>query len=205
MKNTIILFDIDETLFDPQKYLTLVFSHVAKILHVSETIFSQEAWELFRKFREKEQRFTPDVFAEVIARKYMLSFSDTAKIFWDEKLFAEALYSDVMPTLKKLAKDCFLGILSTGDIKFQQEKIAPIVHMLEKDALHIFAAKEKELQHVLQKYKEKRIFYVDDREDMLRLAKNIHPEIHMVLIERKGQKEKESITSLNDLVSLVNG
>ena len=209
MKDTLIFFDIDETLFDPKAHIELVLRHLAGKWHREEKTFLQEAWEAFRNMR-KTMIFTPANFAKSLAKHYQKNEREIENTFWEKKFFSLALYKDVLPVMKQLSKRATIGILSTGDSELQKAKVASLTQHLSQHDLHIFSAKENELQNVFAKYQGKHIYFVDNINEMLRLAKAVKPELITVWIKRKEQKNREekfqpdfTIISLTELISLT--
>jgi len=126
------------------------------------------------------------------------------------------LYEEVKDTLKKLAPIATLGILSQGEIAFQNKKLetTEIKHYFLSEHTHIVEYKLDVMQEILEKYKGKaKIYFIDDWLDMLRAAKKVDPSVYTVWIKRgeyaDSQKEHSDFTpdavieNLQELIPLI--
>lgn len=124
---------------------------------------------------------------------YTLFDTDTLK---KTKLRKHVLYKEVREVLKKLSKLASLGIFSEGDLDFQKTKLlkTDIKDYFEKDSIHIMAKKDDEMQKTIAKYKDKTLFLVDDKLDILYKTKRLFPSIFTVWVKRgKYAKSQKSI------------
>ena len=97
------------------------------------------------------------------------------------------LYDEVKETLKELAKVATLGILSQGEIAFQNKKLetTQIKNYFLSEHTHIAEFKIDVMQEILSKYKGKaKVFFIDDWLDMLRAAKKTDPSVYTVWMKR---------------------
>ncbi len=126
------------------------------------------------------------------------------------------LYDEVKETLKKLAPLATLGILSQGEIAFQNKKLdlTEIKHYFLSDHTHIVEDKLDVMQEILEKYKGKaKVYFVDDWLDMLRAAKKVDPNVITIWIKRgeyaDSQAEHSDFTpdaivkNLKDIIPLI--
>ncbi len=116
-------------------------------------------------------------------------------IFKKTNLKKHFVYNEVNNVLAELSKVAILGIFSEGDLEFQKNKLLKTgiqKHFL-KDYTHIAEKKEEMLRKILQKYKNNKIFLVDDKLSILHLAKTISPSLFTIWVKRgiyaKNQKE----------------
>lgn len=117
------------------------------------------------------------------------------------------LYGEVIDVLLELQKYAKLGIFSEGDIKFQEKKLrkTKIDKHFNKEHLHIVAKKSDSIEDILRRYKNTRVFLVDDKLETLYQVKTSFPPVFVIWIKRgiyaKNQKEipgfKPDATILN--------
>lgn len=214
INKTILLFDIDETLFDTDRYkedLSNRFS--VELGYRSAEEFSPVFKELLELTVIERLYFDPTFFLEAAyaTRKKDTTLERLDEIFWDKSLFENKLYPDVIKTLEVFShkEDLILGILSTGDVRHQREKISQILHFFNEGDINIFSDKIAVLEGVLKKYHDFGIVVVDDRMEVLKRIKLINPLAKAVLICR-GEITKEQnnfdgiFTELRDILSLIN-
>jgi len=156
-------------------------------------------------------------------RKSKLVLFDIDYTLFDTDLFKKsgftkhAVYSEVNDVLAVLSKEATLGIFSEGDMEFQKNKLLKTgvkKHFL-KEFTHIFEKKEKILKKIIKKYKDKKIFLIDDKLSILHLAKSIYPSIFTIWVKRgiyaKNQKEIRGfrpdleVNNLKDSIQFVIG
>jgi phosphoglycolate phosphatase-like HAD superfamily hydrolase len=115
------------------------------------------------------------------------------KTLKDSNLTIFALYDEVLQVLKKLNETVELGIFSKGEEAFQKTKLykTDIKHLFNEENVHIFDDKDINLNTVLNKYKEFKIFLVDDRLDVLSAAKKHNPAVFCIWVKRGPFAENE--------------
>jgi len=126
------------------------------------------------------------------------------------------LYNDVREALEALAKICTLGILSQGELTFQQRKLleTKIERYFHQNHTHIVDVKVEAFEGILKRYHGVgKVFFVEDRLLTLSKAKKTDPGIVAIWMKRgryaKTQKTLSeftpdfTITSLDELISIV--
>ncbi len=96
------------------------------------------------------------------------------------------LYDEVKEALEKLSKFCEIGIFSQGQDLFQRRKLEETlidIHFKEED-VHIFASKDENLGQVLANYKEKQVFLIDDKLEVLKLGKDLGENVYAIWLKR---------------------
>jgi FMN phosphatase YigB (HAD superfamily) len=133
------------------------------------------------------------------------------KTFKESSLKKYSLYNEVMLVLESLAKIAQLGIFSKGEIELQNVKLQKtgIKNFFNGKNIHIFEDKDLNLKDVLEKYKNFKIFLVDDKLTTLYNAKINTPSIFTVWVKRgpfaENQKPLENFSpdaTINDFSSL---
>ena len=162
-KNTIVLFDIDYTLFDTKSLKDIVyekyFQDIEKALFLENLKNLSEETPLKKRIRE---------------------------CLWKE-VGSHLLYPETLEIIEEFSKKVLVGIFSKGHQKFQREKIKLIEKFFEEENTHIFLDKIAKLPEVLGKYANKRIFIVDDSLEVLIEAKSINPKVMTILVDREGK------------------
>lgn len=212
-KNKVILFDIDYTLFDVQKYRSLVFEKLQQIFPHVENVqeLAMKAYDEIRQFGS----FDPQTFS-----KQLLSYIDPSldsgileKLWWDKTTIDASIYPEAEDTLKQLENDFTLGIFSSGPPKFQSIKIDAIKNYFLSHHVHIHPLKDSIIPDIARKYKDTEIFVVDDYIPVLEKLKKEDSHITTVWIKRGRLAEQvapskdftpdETIHTLFELVPLV--
>ena len=139
---------------------------------------------------------------------------DTA-LFKKSYLTKHKIYEEVRDVLEKLSKDAVLGIFSEGDLEFQRKKLnqTAIVDYFEKDNTHIVLNKLTEVRKVLQKYIDRKTFFVDDKLSILFDAKKTFPKVVTIWVKRGWYAENQKdipgfepdsvVENLSEVVKIV--
>lgn len=140
---------------------------------------------------------------------------DTAQ-FKESGLTTYKLYEEVEEALKILSSLAEIGIFSQGEGEFQREKLKQTLiheHFEEKN-IHIFARKDENLGNVLDKYKDREVFLVDDKLEVLKLGKDLNENVYAIWLKRGpfadvqedivGFTPDATIFNLSEAVAFVN-
>jgi len=132
------------------------------------------------------------------------------------KLTIFELYDEVKDSLDKLANIATLGLLSQGEIAFQNKKLekTEIKKYFSQEHKHIVEYKLDVMRDILQLYKNKaKIYFIDDWLTGLREAKKTDPSVITIWMKRgeyANTQEKHSdfepdavVTNLNEVVKLI--
>lgn len=120
----------------------------------------------------------------------LLDIDDTmfnTALLKETKLTTFRMYDDVHASLIELAQVASLGIFSQGEIAFQLKKLKEtnIHNYFNEEHTHIVADKVELVKHVLAKYKDvKTLFVVEDRLEVLELAKKCGSNIYTIWMKR---------------------
>lgn len=164
------------------------------------------------------------VFKEIVSKrgiKKPVVLFDIDYTLFDTETFKKSglteykLYAEVKNVLEKMKDFAEIGIFSEGENDFQKNKLKKtFIHShFEENNVHIFLAKEDNLEHVLGKYAGREFFLVDDKLTVLYNAKMLMPSVVAIWIKRgpfaESQKELEGfrpdaeIKNLSDIVSII--
>lgn len=219
IKEKIILFDIDSTLFDTQKYIFLFLERIAEeLLFKDLEAFSKLSIEAYKE-NKLTNFFDPDIFIPILSNKLnkKLEFEKIKNIILDEKLIESCLYPETIFALQKLAKDknLIIGIFSAGKTDIQLLKIKTIRDFINEKHIHIVVAdKKNQVTKILEKYRKNiKIYLIDDLLEILKTAKSFNPEITVIWSKRGRHMNDQkidnftpdfTIASLLELVEIVN-
>ncbi|MBI1982001.1 MAG: hypothetical protein HYY87_00120 [Candidatus Levybacteria bacterium] len=136
-------------------------------------------------------------------------------LFKESQLKKHSVYEEVHTALNKLLSVADLGIFSEGKVRLQTKKLkkTDIIDYFNKDFTHIVEAKEKELKKILQKYKNAKLFFVDDKLTILYKAKMIDSSLSTIWVKRGPYAQKQRkiknfvpdaiVGNLEEVVSLI--
>lgn len=196
LKNkTVILFDIDYTLFDTDRYRELLYSELGKELgYKSFSEFYPITKIVSAEVRLKYGYYNPSLVLNGLLqhKKRETNFETIEKIFWGENIYEKSLYTQTKAILETLTtfENLTIGILSTGLDKHQLAKIRSIDKYLHKEHIHIFVDKVQQLPNILEKYSDSRIILIDDLPKVLVAAKNLNKDVNTILIKREKKYEE---------------
>jgi len=137
-------------------------------------------------------------------------------VFKKTKLRKHALYREVYAVLQELSRVATLGVFSEGNIALQRMKLrkTEIHRYFPKEYTHIVEVKDHNLREILSKYKDKKLFLVDDKLPILRMAKKVLPSIFTIWVKRgiyaaeqkeiPGFKPDAIVNDLSKLAQLIN-
>lgn len=144
---------------------------------------------------------------------YTLFNTDLLK---ESKLTKHELYEEVVEELGKIAEHATLAIFSQGQVEWQMNKLlkTDILKHFRKENIHISLEKKEALKDVLGKYKDCKVYLVDDRPSVLLAAKKKMPSIFAILIDRNAKtrfpeqeivdyKPDAEVASLKELIAIL--
>lgn len=211
----IVLFDIDHTLFNGELYREKVFSAMAeKLPLLDHKKFINVAEDEFWKIR-KNGPFFPKEYAKNLVKELTLSIeeSELEKVFWDENIIRSSLYEEAEAVLRELSKDnnYSIGIFSAGPPEFQKAKIKFLDQYFNQEHKHIFLLKKDAIVSVLQKYKDTKLYVLDDILSVLSQLKEANPSICTIWVKKRKPVTKEKskykadyeITDLREIIDIV--
>jgi FMN phosphatase YigB (HAD superfamily) len=139
---------------------------------------------------------------------------DTAH-FKQSGLLEYKIYGEVLGTLENLNNFVTLGIFSKGEMQFQQTKLEKtgIAKFFKEKNIHIFDDKNIKLTEVLDKYQSFKMFLVDDKLEILYLAKKHLGRVFTVWVKRGEYAENQKpipdfkadfeVANLSEVVRIV--
>jgi FMN phosphatase YigB (HAD superfamily) len=106
------------------------------------------------------------------------------------------MYEEVHDALEELAQVASLGIFSQGEIAFQLKKLKEtnIHNYFAEEHTHIVADKLEVIRDILEKYADKgKIYIVEDRLDVLQIAKQCGANIYTIWMKRGRYADKQRV------------
>ncbi|MDO8461007.1 MAG: hypothetical protein Q7S38_01045 [bacterium] len=199
----LILFDIDNTIFDSASFRKDVFQKVSKALHgmgTKKTV--KEVEKMVDDLIKKYGFFDPEIFVQLLKH---LSPRDKKKIkafYLDTEGMKNFLYKETIDLIAKFTEIGEVGVLSQGRTRFQLAKITSIYNHFHKERIHIAENKKAEMVTILNKYSKYRVYYVDDMLTMLEKAKEVRNDITTLWIKQgMFAKKQKSIFKPDKQVS----
>lgn len=185
-KKKIILFDIDNTIFDSRSFRKVVYKKMQAILKKHGKNHSIEEFDMYTDtFIRENGLFDPEDFVEEFAKDIHEDSKHIIRdLFYDKEGMKEFLYKEVVEELAKFAELGEVGILSQGIAEFQLAKFASISSLFHPKRIHIARNKREAMTDLFQKYNAYKLFFIDDLRKMLAHAKEAHPDITTLWIRR---------------------
>lgn len=185
MKNKILLLDIDGTFYDVVKAKEMYKNTLSKKLKISKSTLNAEIDKTYLVLNKQIGYFVPSAFSKELSIKLK---NDDLKMFnevvWDDNKFNKSMYKDTYEFLNKIHKTVEVLIFSKGDKKFQTRKLKTINKYIKKNNIHIYPNKIIKLKNLINKFKNKEIFIIDDSPEVINKAKSINKNIITILIKR---------------------
>lgn len=200
----IILFDIDRTIFDRDKFL----GDFDNLLQNEFKLNDKELGEIVGIYDEIKNDFGYFSYQAYLERIYELVPSLNKKLdyFFQQDNIEKYLFldSEILFSLN----DIRIGVFSKGDISFQKKKIMKFLDILDENLVYIFHDKYKKLSEVINSNSKSEIYLVDDKIDVLIRAKGINSGLVTILVDRKNEEVKANgidfkLNSLSDIISVL--
>ncbi len=169
-KKTVILFDIDHTIFN-----TVMFAN-----DVYEKNYKSIDKEIFYKSLE-EIRVN---LKQALSEKNTIT-SNIASSLWHQAGLGQNFYEETVEVLEEISKMVTVGIFSKGDERFQKEKIKSLSRFFNEDNINITLDKYKKLPEIIKKHKNDKLVIVDDILKVLHTVKTLNKDIYTVWIKRE--------------------
>lgn len=196
----VVLFDIDGTLFDPQKFGTLIRGEFVKLLNIDEDELIRANADYYANL-ESSTDFSPHDMATFLASRFGASRDDLDKIYWEnDGIYKQSLYPEAIEVLKTLSKNKTLGIFSQGSVELQTRKLnaCDIAQYFDREKLFIY--KRKPLEEVIGALPQGALF-VDDKHDVVHAL--VDQECAAIWINRRNEEVDPDIKTIHTLDELT--
>lgn len=200
----IIFLDIDRTLFDTDLFLNNFYDFLTSSCGLSDTDLD-EIKALYKEVSLENGYFSPNLFTEKVRNSYP-ALRGRIEFFFKPENLDKYIYEDTKILFE--ISGVTIGIFSKGDDIFQRQKLTKFESILKSENIYIFSNKLDHLGEVFEKYKDLRIYLVDDEQNVLTLAKSSGLNTTTILIDRrKVSIENQAdfrIDSLSGIIPILN-
>lgn len=142
---SIILFDIDGTLFNSKKWIDGYIKDQMNTIYGMDGAEYEAIRQEYRDQLAKPTLFKPEEFLELLHQKSRVDINELKTMLYTPRFFAGAVYEEVIPTLDQLvAKELSLGVYSEGNYQFQLSKLkyGEVATYFDPDLLFITGDKQ---------------------------------------------------------------
>jgi FMN phosphatase YigB (HAD superfamily) len=185
MKQKLVVFDFDYTLFDAELWKDLAYTALAELFDQEVTEFKKIAKSAYDETR-KVGYFDPSLFAKELVTRFdmQVTVEDVLHVLSEPSLFQKSYYVGTLDVLKSLASRVKFAMFSTNESNFQKLKSNEIIHFFEKDLVFISPNKEEIIHKITELTETYEVFFVDDLLHILRKVKEVQPAIYTIWIKQ---------------------
>lgn len=196
-KKKIILFDIDYTLFNTDKFRDITYPQLMELLQQEDTEkYHQKVMEVEKELISRGG-YEPVGFAHALseALKILPKHHQLEQLFYDTTLYETCLYPEDRNVLEKLSqrKDVVLGIVSRGENSFQRRKIQTIKSFFPDNNVFISLTKVDLIERMINQFRDMQIFVIDDSAPFLYEFKKADKKIVVILVEKENRYERRPV------------
>ncbi|OGH24823.1 MAG: hypothetical protein A3B47_00105 [Candidatus Levybacteria bacterium RIFCSPLOWO2_01_FULL_39_24] len=211
----VVLFDIDYTLFNRDIFLESLFDSIGSLFKIDKKAMAQIGQTAYKETVNEFNRFKPKEFSLKVAKalgriRGLRKIEDIAMAKYNRP---ESLYEETLETISEVSRIAVIGIFSKGHKQFQVNKVRKFKHLLHVDHVYMGVDKYKTLPKIIDKYKQTKLYLIDDLLDILYLAKKLKNDIVTIWVKRgiyaasqeliPGFKPDAIITNISDIVSII--
>ncbi len=201
MKGKILLFDIDETVFNPKSFLDDFYNDLIEVFKLNENKLNIIK-NIYLETKIEIGYFNPTNFLDKLIENFPdINRTSLEKIFWNIDLFNKNVYKDAS-VIKDLGRIGNIGIFSKGEESFQKQKISFLSGLIETDDIHIFKNKLDKISDILEIYQDLNIYFIDNELEVLEAIRKINTDVNLILVDRKNEFENSDIIKIKDLTEL---
>lgn len=195
----LVLFDIDGTLFDPEKFGRLIRAEFTKILNIDEEELIRANADYYAKLSSSTD-FNPRDISIHLGNRFKTDPGVLDKVFWEnDDIYKGALYEDAVDVLKKLSQDKTLGIFSQGNNELQTRKLnaCDIAQYFSRDNLFIYDTKLTDEAIALLP---RDSTVIDNKHDVVL---KIAPVVDTIWINRRTEDSDPQVRTIHNLTELL--
>jgi hypothetical protein len=201
----VIFFDIDNTIFDREKFLYSFYV----LLNLEFRLSEEEVLKIMSSYSDIKEEFGYFADRAFLTRIYenLPRLSGKLDYYFEAQNLQNFLFTESQALFG--IKNARIGIFSMGDTNFQKAKISRFKNILEEDLVYIFHNKLEKVSEVIRKHKDSKIYFVDDHADVLVSAKDFDSSVVTLLIDREKRFTKVNgidfkLDSLFDIIPILN-
>ncbi len=195
--NTIVLFDIDHTLFDTASYQQACYQKIFSLINFSDKDAFFAACNVIYKEQRTHGSFFRKEFIDSLCERLGLT-ADKEKlveVFADESILDGSVYPDADEVITSLTdRKILIGIFSAGPHGLQRAKIKSLLNHFSEEHIYIHEIDKKQnIPLIVDTYKDYRVFAIDDLVDVLYSLKSESKNIMTILIKREDWHNRAKI------------
>jgi FMN phosphatase YigB (HAD superfamily) len=194
----IILFDLDLTLFNSNKFKELFGKEIQKVLFISENEYQDAFNYYYQNIISSSTQFSPASFTKFLAERFNSTQQELLKVFNLRELYTECIYPDVMDSLGQLVQKYRLGIFSQGNVEFQELKLehSRIKDLIDPTLIFIYEDKLAHLDEIPE------CTFVEDRYEQFIEPLLNNKKIRPIWLNRKSSLKNEKVRTIFSLEEL---
>ncbi len=185
MKQNLIVFDFDYTLYNAELWKELAYTALAVLFKKNPQEFATIAKKAYDQTRTIGY-FDPKLFAEELLRttSSQVTLEEILSVLSDQSLFQKSYYPETKGILQSLHEKALFAMFSTNDSDFQILKSKEIIHLFKNDLIFISKNKQEIIHKIAALTNEYTVYLVDDLLEILEKAKAENNEIQTVWIKQ---------------------
>lgn len=197
----LILFDIDRTLLNTQKFKTLYQQSILESIRVKKKDFLVTQSKYLSSL-ESSTDFDHKSYINFLGKNLKVSVKVIKRAFLKRNLFVRSLFPECVSVLAKLHKRHKLGVFSEGvrDYQILKIKMSGIYNFFDPKQIFIFRRKleTKNLQKL-----PKEVFIVDDKEEVIKALLS-YGGFEPVWLNLKSDRKLSGVLTVRTLRDLLN-
>lgn len=195
----IILFDIDGTLFNTEKFGKLIRARFIDIIGIEEEDLIRANADYYAELPDSTDFNAHDI-TTFIAGRFGIDTSLLDEVFWgNDKIYKDSLYDEADEVLSKLSQDKALGAYSQGFEKLQNRKLEASGIANYFDNKYKFFHRRKTTDEAIALLPKNSIV-IDDNHDVVQ---KIAPFVTPVWINRRTEDRDSDIKTIHNLTELL--
>lgn len=195
----ILLFDIDGTLFDAERFGQLIRARFTNVLGISEEELIRANADYYAGLSEKSD-FDPRGITAFLSQRYGKDVAALDHVFWEEDdLYKKSLYPETTSVLERLKLHKALGIFSQGNKDYQNRKLDACKLRDYFSPEHIFILRRKIADEGIELLPKEAIFIDNKHDVVLALSKFVNT----IWINRKSQDSDPQVKTIHTLREII--
>lgn len=197
--NSLVLLDIDGTLFDPEHFGILIRGEFIKILGTTEDDLMRTIADYYANL-EMSTDFSPREISVFIAQRYKVDSELLDKVFWgNTKIYKDSLYPEAEGVVQKLSSSKKLGIFSQGNKELQKHKLEACNLLKYFENEYIFIHRRKGSDEAIALLP-REATVVDDNHDLIL---TIAPFVDAIWVNRRTEDSDPNVQTIHSLSELI--
>ena len=200
--NKIILFDIDRTMFDTDKFYAWFKQGLLSVLGEKKGKELKKAMLTYQNSRKRNKGFDPEDFLKHVIKETGFKKNEALiNVFYGkDPIYEKCLYPETVSVLQVMSKDYELGVYSEGIKRFQNHKFKSLHTSKYFNKDYIFIFQEKDSPTSINKLPIKSIIIDDKRVVVDHLNKK---GFKVVWINRKSKEKHPTVPTIYNLKELL--